>query len=225
MQKIILVLMLSLTLGHTLTLSFIKNQITSNPLTDTLDVWIDVQVKVKGYTSAMSMHLLQKGKDKVRLEQEFPTGKQRIIQNGNKFLIVDLKTGNRHQPDASSMASNMVATPPSINNFLGDYQYHQPISLGADLYKVVASNLPDSNLKSRSFTYNSVLKSVTEIEEVNNRGDSTLTSLVYCNKCEFLFPTQTTIRTVVQGEITLVTLMFRNAIKPSSIPDNLFKID
>lgn len=210
-------------MSFALSLDEIKSRLASQPHFDTLDIRVKTSVATGGFSSASETHLIMKGESKVWMELKLPTGGQRMVRNGDRYKVTDLKTGKSEYP---KLAPEMLQSLPGqgVADFLSKGQYTNPKLLGNDLYSLDLVPGSDTTVTSRQIKFDAHIDQLVEIREVGKVNDTSITVIGYGGGNPMPLPKQLQITAKVNGGSTTVTLDFYGYVKPGN-GDALFGVE
>jgi len=185
---------------------------------DTAEIRMRTTVTMQGMPSqVIESRLLAKGKEKAATEIKSPIMNMKIIQNGGKISVTDLKTG-------ASLPANMAGQmgSPDISHGMGKAEdYQAPVKEGT-LWRLSPKDPAQATL-----FYSEEQKRVVKMQQIAQPGIQSETNIKYCDKnCPFPgTPVSIDIATQINGQTASKVLVEIISVqKLNAIPDALFEI-
>ena len=185
---------------------------------DTAEIRMRTTVTMQGMPAqTMESRLISKGVEKNITEIKSSLLNMKIVRNGDKISVTDLKTG---AVMPSQMAENSAT--PDINQNLGSVEdYQKPVKEGG-LWK-----MSPVNPEKATMFYSEELKRIVKMKQTIQQGIENEINIKYCdNKCAIPgIPKSIEIETSINGQSSSkVLLEIISVQKLNSIPDALFNI-
>lgn len=166
----------------------------------------------------MESRIITKGKDKSITEVKSPLMNMKIIKNGDKVSVTDLKTGQTIPSPMAGRADNN----PAEQDLGKPEDYEKPVKEGSLWLIKNKDNTKPTLLYSESE------KRVVKMRQDVQGGFQTETTLIYCkSNCSFPgTPSKIDIQTKNDGTVVInVSLEMLSVQKLNNIPDNAFKVE
>ncbi len=209
-----------------LTLDDIQQALVSHPVTDTLDMRVEVVAASGTFSSSTKMHLITKSLNKTWVELESPMGTQRFTKNGLQYKVEDVKSGKVVYPNQAPMGLNSVGNVTNPNSdILRKGQYTQPVSKSDGIFELKMIIGSDTTVKARIVKYDKNFKQIVGIDEVSKDDDTTNTIIKYSKGSSGEFPKKIEIVMHSKGAVSNVTVSILSAIKPKNLGDALFQVN
>jgi len=185
---------------------------------DTAEIRMRTTVAMQGMSGqVIESRLLTKGKEKTATEIKSPIMNMKIVQNGSKLNVTDLKTG-------ATLPANMAGQTgtPDISKGMGKAEdYHVPTKEGT-LWRLSPKDPSQATL-----FYSEEQKRVVKMQQTVQPGVQSETSIKYCDKnCSFPgTPVSIDIATQINGQTAAKVLVEIISVqKLNAIPDALFEV-
>jgi len=186
---------------------------------DTAEIRIRTTITMQGMPAqTLDSRVISKGKEKSITELKSSLVNMKIIRNGNRISVTDLKTGAA-LPSQMAGQAGMASMEQDLGK-PGDYQ--APVKEG-NLWRLS----PLDQAKPVLF-YSEEQKRVVKMRQIVQPGMESETSIKYCGKeCAFPgTPAFVDIETLANGQSAAkVSLEIISVQKLPSIPDALFKVE
>jgi len=184
---------------------------------DTAEIRMRTTVTIQGMPGqVMESRTISKGKEKNMTEIKSPLVNMKIVRNGDKLSVTDLKTG-------TSLPSQMAgqAAAPDVNQTMGSAKdYLTPIKEG-NLWRLSPVDPAGATL-----FYSEEQKRMVKMQQNIQPGTSSETNIKYCGKtCTFPgTPASIEIETKMDGQTAAkILLEIISVQKLNAIPDALFE--
>ncbi|MDR3000196.1 MAG: hypothetical protein LBU89_02935 [Fibromonadaceae bacterium] len=184
---------------------------------DTAEIRMRTTVSMHGLpTQTIESRMLSKGKDKNLTEIKSPLMNMKIVRNGERLSITDLKTG-------AVLPSNMAGQQgmPDISQSMGSAEdYHAPVKEG-NLWRLSPKDPAQATL-----FYSEEQKRVVKTRQTVQAGVESETNIKYCgSSCPFPgTPAEIEITTSINGQNSKVTLEIISVQKPKTISEAMFEM-
>ncbi|GBU24923.1 hypothetical protein R83H12_01559 [Fibrobacteria bacterium R8-3-H12] len=186
---------------------------------DTAEIRMRLINSMPGVPSqAIDIRTISKGKEKGMTELKSPLINMKIIRNGDKISVTDLKTGAVLPSQAAAQTGMMAGMD---QDFGKPEDFHAPVKEG-NLWKLAPIDPAKPVL-----LYSDEQKRVVKMRQIVQPGIESETSIRYCGKeCAFPgTPAAIDIETQANGQSAAkVSLEFISVQKLNEIPDALFEI-
>jgi len=185
---------------------------------DTAEIRMRTTVTMQGMPGqVIESRMLTKGKDKAVTEVKSPIMNMKIVQNGGKLSVTDLKTG-------ATLPANMAGQigTPDINQGLGKAEDYKTPAKEGTLWRLSPKDPEQATL-----FYSEEQKRVVKMQQTVQAGVQSETSIKYCDKaCSFPgTPVSIDIATQINGQTAAKVLVEIISLqKLNSIPDALFEV-
>jgi hypothetical protein len=186
---------------------------------DTAEIRVRTTIAMQGMPSqAIESRVVSKGKEKSMAELKSPLVNMKIIRNGDRISVTDLKTGAALPSQMAGMAGMA-----GMEQDLGKPEDYQAPAKEGNLWRLS----PLDPAKPVLF-YSEEQKRVVKMRQTVQPGIESETSIKYCGKeCAFPgTPTAIDIETLANGQSAAkVSLEIISVQKLQSVSDALFKIE
>jgi hypothetical protein len=184
---------------------------------DTAEIRMKTTMALPGMAEqAVDTRILTKGKDKSITEIKSPLFSMKLVKNGNKVSMTDLKTGK--MLPAQNLPEGQGAAPDVANGLGYVTDYHAPVKEG-NLWRVDPIDASKPTLY-----YSDAQKRVVQMIQDMGNGASSETTIAYCDKSCLLpgTPKEFQIKAVQNNVATSVTIQIVSAKRISAPPDAMF---
>jgi hypothetical protein len=187
---------------------------------DTAEIRVRTTLAIQGMPSqTIESRVVSKGKEKNMTELKSPLMNMKIIRNGDRISVTDLKTGAALPSQMAGQAGGMAGMEQDLGK---PEDYQAPVKEG-NLWRLTPLDPAKPVL-----LYSEEQKRVVKMRQIVQPGMESETSIRYCGKeCAFPgTPTAIDIETLANGQSAAkVLLEIISVQKLQSISDALFKID
>lgn len=185
---------------------------------DTLEIKSYITVTVKGNSQVMENHLVQFGKEKTWVELKSNAMSQRMIRNGSKMKVIDLKSNKSKVLEFSEAQLTLPQGAQQVIDPIGDYNWSLPEKQQDGLYFLHSDE--------RDIWFDATAGRVTQIVDriSSAQGAISTSQIKYCDQCSLknkpeVIETQIKINGIVESEMRIEFLIWKTS---SSLPSRLF---
>jgi hypothetical protein len=187
---------------------------------DTSDYRSVTDVRMGDFTTRVSMHMIQAGKEKRWMELDAGGRQSRIVTNGGRSLMTDLGSNT-----SMAMPSMEESKDPILAmHSLASSRWSAPRALGGEMWELVQEAIQDSAIIARTLVWDETVKEVRSFEQVGRAGDTTRIEFSWLRTGGYTVPSSTVIVQSIPGRIVTTTTTFSDWRFPSSLPSSLFEI-